>query len=360
MALPQTSNANDISTVIATLASRQGNRPKGPALSGPKRAAILMLALGEQYGGKVWQLLDDDEVRELSIVMSTLGTVEAEVVEDLMLEFVSRMSASGALMGTFDGTERLLQQYLPAERVNGIMDEIRGPAGRNMWEKLSNVQEGVLPNYLKNEYPQTIAVVLSKLKPEHAARVLAILPEDMALDVVNRMLKMEAVQKEVIERIEQTLRVEFMSNLSQTRRRDAHEVMAEIFNNFDRQTETRFLTSLEEENRESAERIKALMFTFDDLVRLDSGSAQTLLRNVDKDKLAVALKGASETVREFFLSNMSTRAAKMLVDDMGALGPVRLRDVDEAQALLVNLAQDLAAKGEIMITKSRGDEELVY
>src|SRR6201995_621509 len=291
--------------------------------------------------------------------MSTLGTVEADVVEDLLLEFVSRMSASGALMGNFDATERLLQQYLAPDRVSGIMDEIRGPAGRNMWEKLSNVQEEVLANYLKNEYPQTVAGVMSKLRPEHAAKVLAILPEDMALDVVNRMLKMEAVQKEVIERVEQTLRVEFMSNLSQTRRRDAHEVMAEIFNNFDRQTETRFLTSLEEANRESAERIKALMFTFDDLVKLDAGSAQTLMRHIDKDKLSIALKGASEGVRQFFMSNMSTRAAKMLIDDMQALGPVRLRDVDEAQGLLVNLAKDLAAKGEIMISKNRADDELV-
>src|SRR5215468_3794809 len=289
-------NANDITSVISTLAQRQQGKPR-EKISGPRRAAMLMLALGEQYGGKVWSLLDDDEVRELSIHMSTLGTVEADVVEDLMLEFVSRMSASGALMGNFDATERLLQQYLPPERVNGIMDEIRGPAGRNMWEKLSNVQEEVLANYLKNEYPQTIAVVLSKLKPEHAARVLAILPEDMALDVVGRMLKMEAVQKEVIERVEQTLRVEFMSNLSQTRRRDAHEVMAEIFNNFDRHTETRFITALEEDNRESAERIKALMFTFDDLIKLDTGSAQTLMRHIDKDKLAVALKGASDSVR---------------------------------------------------------------
>ncbi|TKT70531.1 flagellar motor switch protein FliG [Afipia massiliensis] len=353
-------NTNDIAGVVATLASRQNGRAKTKPMSGPKRAAIMMLALGEQYGGKVWSMLDDDEVRELSVVMSSLGTVEADVVEDLMLEFVSRMSASGALMGTFDATERLLQQYLPSDRVNGIMDEIRGPAGRNMWEKLSNVQEEVLANYLKNEYPQTIAVVLSKLKSEHAARVLAILPEDMALDVVNRMLKMEAVQKEVIERVEQTLRVEFMSNLSQTRRRDAHEVMAEIFNNFDRQTETRFITSLEEDNREAAERIKALMFTFDDLVKLDAGSAQTLMRHVDKDKLGIALKGANETVRDFFMGNMSSRAAKMLLDDMAAAGPVRLRDVDEAQALLVNLAKDLAAKGEIMLQKNRADDELVY
>src|SRR6201993_5065178 len=298
MAVPasQAQNSNDITSVIASLAPRQAGKERSE-VPGPKRGAMLMLALGEQYGGKIWQLLDDDEVRELSIEMSTLGTVEADVVENMLLEFVSRMSASGALMGTFDATERLLQQYLPADRVTGIMDEIRGPAGRNMWEKLSNVQEEVLANYLKNEYPQTIAVVLSKLKPEHAARVLSILPEDMALDVVGRMLKMEAVQKEVIERVEQTLRTEFMSNLSQTRRRDAHEVMAEIFNNFDRQTETRFITSLEEENRESAERIKALMFTFDDLIKLDSASAQTLMRNIDKDKLGVALKSANEEVK---------------------------------------------------------------
>jgi flagellar motor switch protein FliG len=361
MSTPTNKPQTDIASVIAALASRQGgdqsNRRK---LSGPERAAVLMLALGQQFGANIWGQLDDDELREISIVMSTLGTIEAESVEGLLLEFVSRMSASGALMGNYDATESLLKQYLPPERVNGIMDEIRGPAGRNMWEKLSNVQEGVLANYLKNEYPQTIAVVLSKLRPEHAARVLGILPEELALDVVNRMLKMEAVQKEVIERVEQTLRTEFMSNLSQTRRRDAHEVMAEIFNNFDRQTETRFMTSLEDDNRESAERIKALMFTFDDLVRLDTGSAQTLMRHIDKDKLAVALKGAGEPVREFFMGNMSTRAAKMLIDDMQALGPVRLREVDEAQSQLVNLAKDLAAKGEIVIAKGRNDEELIY
>ncbi len=350
----------DIASVVATLASRQAESRSERVLTGPERAAVLMLSLGEQYGGKIWSLLDDDELREISVVMSTLGTIEAESVESLLLEFVGRLSASGALMGNYDATERLMRQYLPPERVGGIMDEIRGPAGRNMWEKLSNVQEEVLANYLKNEYPQTVAVVLSKLRPDHAARVLSILPEEFARDVVNRMLRMESVQKEVIERVEATLRTEFMSSISQTRRRDAHELMAEIFNNFDRQTETRFIAALEEENRESAERIKTLMFTFDDLIKLDAGSAQTLMRHVDKDKLAVALKGASEPVRQFFLSNMSARAAKMLVDDMQALGPVRLRAVDEAQVLLVNMAKDLAAKGDIIIAKQRADEELVY
>ncbi|MGE0752475.1 MAG: flagellar motor switch protein FliG [Variibacter sp.] len=354
------SQGTEIASLMATLSGRQAVGPSGRALSGPERAAVLLLALGEQFGGKIWKLLDDDELRILSVTMSSLGTVEAATVENLILEFVSHLSASGAVMGNYDATESLLKQYLPGDRVSVIMDEIRGPAGRNMWEKLSNVQEQVLANYLKNEYPQTVAVVLSKLRPEHAARVLAILPEELALDVVNRMLRMESVQKDVLERVEQTLRTEFMSSLSQTRRRDAHETMAEIFNNFDRQTETRFIAALEENNREAAERIKTLMFTFDDLMKLDAASAQTLMRHIDKDKLAIALKGANDAVRAFFLGNMSTRAAKMLVDDMQAMGPVRLRDVDEAQMMLVNLAKDLAAKGEIMITKNRGDDELVY
>jgi flagellar motor switch protein FliG len=351
---------SDITGLMADLASRPQVNKGRRKLKGPEKAAVLMIALGEQYGGKIFSLLDDDELREISTVMSALGTIEAESVEELLLEFVTRMTASGALLGSYDVAERLLKQYLPQERVGGIMDDIRGPAGRNMWEKLAHVHEEVLANYLKNEYPQTVAVVLSKLRSENAARVLSILPEDFALDVVNRMLRMEAIQKDVIEGVEETLRTEFMSSLSQTRRRDAHEAMAEIFNNFDRSTETRFITALEDENKDAAERIKALMFTFDDLIKLDSGSAQTLMRKFEKDKLALALKGASETVRQFFFSNMSTRGAKMLVDDMQALGPVRLRDVDEAQTLLVNIAKDLAAKGEILITKSRGDDELVY
>ena len=348
------------SALAALSAGGRASTEAARALSGPRRAGVLMVSLGDKVSSRIWKMLDDDEIRLLSIAMSQLGPIGSEAVEGLLLEFVGRLSSAGGLTGNYDATERLLSQFMPPERVSLLMEEIRGPAGRNMWEKLSNVQEQVLANYLKNEYPQTVAVVLSKIKPEHAGRVLAILPEEFALDVVGRMLKMEAIQKDVLERIEQTLRTEFMSNLSQTSRRDSHEAMAEIFNSFDRQTETRFLTALEEQNRESAERIKNLMFTFDDLAKLDSGSAQTLVRQIEKDKLAVALKGATQTMRDFFLKQMSTRAAKMLQDDMQALGPMRLKDVDEAQATLVNLAKDLAAKGEIMITKNRADDELVF
>jgi flagellar motor switch protein FliG len=198
------------------------------------------------------------------------------------------------------------------------------------------------------------------VKGEHAARVLAALPEDFALECVNRMLRMEPVQREILDKIEQTLRTEFMSNLARTSKRDSHEMMAEIFNNFDRQTESRFLTALEERNRESAERIRALMFVFEDLNKLDPGGVQTLLRTVDKSQLALALKGASDGLREVFMSNMSERASKIMREDMDAMGPVRLKDVDQAQMGMVQVAKDLAAKGEIMLAGSGDEDELIY
>ena len=204
------------------------------------------------------------------------------------------------------------------------------------------------------------SVVMSKINPDHAAKVLGTLPEDFSLEVVNRMLQMESVQKEVLDKIEDTLRSEFMSNLAKTNKRDSHEMMAEIFNNFDRNTEGRFIAALEERNRDSAEKIKALMFTFEDLLKLDPAGIQTLLRSVDKDRLGICLKGASDAVRDLFFSNMSERAAKILREDMEALGPVRLREVDEAQMEIVNIAKDLADKGEILLADSGGDDELVY
>jgi len=328
-------------------------------LSGPEKAAIVLLALGEEHT-KIWEALDDEEIKEVSQAMAGLGTVSASVVEDLLVEFVSGMSSTGAIMGSYEQTQRLLASFMPQEKVDALMEEIRGPAGRTMWDKLGNVNEAVLANYLKNEYPQTVAVVLSKIKSEHAARVLGALPEDFALECVTRMLRMEPVQREILDKIEQTLRTEFMSNLARTSKRDSHEMMAEIFNNFDRQTESRFIAALEERNRESAERIRALMFVFEDLSKLDPGGVQTLLRAVEKDQLGLALKGSSDALREMFFSNMSERAAKIMREDMESMGPVRLKDVDAAQMSMVQAAKDLAAKGEIMLAGAGGDDELIY
>ena len=273
--------------------------------TGLDKAAMIMLSLGEDHASKLFGMMDDDEIKDLSQRMSTLGSLSSDLVENLFVDFVQQISSTGTLVGSYDSVERLLNNTLNKERVENIMEEIRGPAGRTMWDKLGNVNEVVLANYLKNEYPQTVAVVMSKIKSDHAARVLAALPDEFAMEVVSRMLRMEAVQKDILDDIEKTLRTEFMSNLARTNKRDCYERMAEIFNHLDRSAESRFLDALEKRSQEAAERIRALMFTFEDLIKLDPGGAQTLLREVDRSRLATALKGASEAIRNLFFSNMS-------------------------------------------------------
>ena len=331
-------------------------------LTGLQKAAIFILAVGEEYSTILLEKMDDEEIRDLSKAMSSLGSVSAGVVERLFIEFSESLGGAGGggLVGTLPNTERLLMAALPEDRVQSIMEAMKGPAGRTMWDKLANVNEEILANFLKNEYPQTVAVVLSKLDPDHASKVIAELPEDFSMEVIMRMLRMESVQKEILDHVEKTLRSEFMSNLGQTAQRDNHEMMAEIFNNLDRATETRFISSLEEHSREAAERIKALMFTFDDMARVDPSGIQVLLRQVDNSELGLALKGANEEIKALFFDNMSERAGKMILEDMDAMGAVRMKDVEDAQAKIVTAAKALSDSGEIVISGSDEGSELVY
>lgn len=328
-------------------------------LTGPEKAAVVMLALGEEASQPLWRSFDEDEMREVTLAITTLGAVHAEVVEELLFEFVGRLSNAGPITGSVDSARRLLQSVLPDDKVASILDEVRGPAGRTMWDKLANVNERVLSGYLRNEHPQTIAVILSRIKPEQAARVLGALPDLLAEEVVNRLLTLGPVQKEVLDRIEKTLRTEFIATLSRGEDRDPSEAVAEIFNRLDRSVERRFMSALERKNPSAAARVKSLMFVFEDLTRLDQKDMQTLLRHIDKSALAVALKGAPEEVRAHFFASMSERAAAILKDDIDIMGPLRLREIEAAQGRLVETAKALAEEGGLYLSKEP-DEEVVY
>ncbi len=337
-----------------------GEPPELKRFSGMQRAAALMLALGKDHGAPIWEQLSVDEIKELSSCISQLGRVPATVVEHLLVQFSGEVSSMTSLHGSYESTERLLGSILPDDKVKDIMEDIRGPSGRTMWDKLSNVNESVLAAYLKNEYPQTVAVVLSKLTSDHAARVIAELPRELAVDVIMRMLRMDSVQKEVIQEVEQTLRSEFMYNLSRQQRRDPHESMAEVFNALDRSTEETLLSALDERAPDSAERIRALMFTFDDLANLLPAAVGTIVRTADKREVALALKGAPEQMKQLFFSTMTERAAKLMREEMIAMGPVRSRDCEEAQSALVRLAKSLADEGKIVLVDPRSDDGLIY
>jgi flagellar motor switch protein FliG len=330
----------------------------GPALSGPEKAAIVMLALGEKRAAQLFALLDKHEVLEISRTMSSLGHVDARMVELLLTEFRQRMTNRGGVVGGVAATQKLLQS-LGTEQAGTILDEIRGAMTPTVWEELARVDDAVLASYLTNEHPQTVALILSRLEAEQAARLLAHLPEELATDVVLRLLRMDTVQEDLVADLERVLQAELAGTLSRGAGRDQHEVMAGIFNRLDRSTETRLMQSLESMNKEAAERVRAFMFTFEDLARLDGAGIQLLVRAAGNERLSRALKGAGEPLRDLFFANMSERAAKMLREDMQGMGPVKLKDVEEAQQFLVGTAKDLIASGQITLQGGQEDE-MVY
>lgn len=327
--------------------------------TGQQRAAALMLALGKEHGTPIWQQLSVEEIKELSSTIAQLGRVPVAVVEHLLVQFSGEVASMASLHGSFETTERLLDGILPGDRVKEVMDDIRGPSGRTMWDKLSNVSETVLAAYLKNEYPQTVAVILSKLRPDHAARVIAALPHDLSIDVIMRMLSMDTVQKAVLNEVEETLKHEFMNNLSRAQRRDPHETMADLFNALDRSTEEALLTALDEQAPEAAERIRALMFTFEDLTNLLPAAIATIVRNADKREMALALKGAPIETRQIFFASMTERSSKLLKEDIIGMGPVRSKDCEAAQSALVRLAKSLADRGEITLVDPQNDDAMI-
>jgi len=345
--------------VTMNMMAQIGEPPELKRYSGAQRAAALMLALGKEQGAPIWDQLSVDEIKELSSTIAGLGRIPATVVDYLLVQFSGEVSSMSSLHGSYESTERLLSDVLPTDRVKEIMEDIRGPSGRTMWDKLSNVSETVLAQALRHEYPQTVAVILSKLRSDHAARVLAELPRDFAVDVIMRMLRMETVQKDVIQEIEHTLRTDFMMNLSRSTKRDPHEAMADMFNALDRSTEEAMLTALDDRAPDSAERIRALMFTFEDLSNLLPAAVAVIVRNADKREMALALKGSPAPLRNVFFGAMTERAAKLMREDMAGMGPVRARDCEEAQSSLVRLAKSLADRGEILLVDPKSDDAMI-
>jgi flagellar motor switch protein FliG len=341
---------------MTMLATRSGKAREG--LSGVERAAALLLALGDEYGADVWTYLDDDEIRQVTAAMTQLGSLRPNELEKLITEFAERLPMISVL-GDYDRTEQLLKKLLPADKAELIMEELRGPAGRNMWQKMSNVQGPMLANYLKNEHPQTIALVLSRIQSRQTASVLTLLPEKLVVDVIDRMIHMEAVPKATLQNVEAALRSEFMSSISRATGRNVYEQMAEVFNQIDRDQEERILGALDKAQPDMAEKIRSMMFVFDDIADLEPQAIQTVIRQVDTAVLAKALKGSSARIRDTFVGNMSKRAGKLLLDELDILGPLRLKQVEEARQQIVTLTRELERKGEITITRADEADDLV-
>lgn len=329
-------------------------------IRGVEKAAILMMILNENIASKVFSALEDDEIREISQAMATLGSIASDTIEEVIGDFNSEINETLSFVGNIQSTERFLRKIMGRDKVDSILEDIRGPAGRNIWDKLGNVSEELLANYIKNEYPQTAALILSKLGPTQTANVLNSLSPEFAFEIMKRMVTLDTIKKEVLERVEKTLRADFISSLTKAQKQDNDQVIAEIFNNFDRSTESKFMGMFEEYSTEIADKIKSLMFTFEDIKKLDDAGLQAVLKVADKNKLTYALKGASQTIRDLFIKNMSQRASKILLEEIEGMGPVRLKEVEEAQSSIISVIKDLINKGEIEIKSSDDSDQLVY
>jgi flagellar motor switch protein FliG len=311
--------------------------------------AVLFMALDEDRTQAIFSRLDEGEIRRVSRAMATLGKVSVEQVERVIQRFRNEVGHTGSVIGTAESTERLLRRLLPNEKVNEIMDEIRGPEGKTMWEKLANISPEVLATYLRTELAQTSAVVLTKLPPQHAARVLALLPQVSVDEIVLRMVRMDSIQKHVLTDIETTLQREFITNLSRSYERDSSQIVAEILNRADKGLLERLMGHIEAREPQSAARIRRIMFTFDDLIRVDRSTFGTLVADCPTDKLQIALSAASPALRDLFFGNMSDRAASMLRDEIETMPLPRRKTIEDAQAEIIVIAKRLADEGRIFI-----------
>lgn len=328
-------------------------------LSGPERVAVMLLTLGEEQAGPLLERMDDSEVRIITRAMATLGSITGEVLEELITRFTEQFSQGGSIVGSADSTERMLRAFLPADRVVEIMNYIRGPAASSTWEKISMVDNNMLAKYLNGEHPQTIAVVLSKIDPDQASHVLAQLPEKAVPDVLQRMISMNAVPKEVLADIEEMLQRDLMLNYQSSQETNNLNHMAEIFNRTESEKSDSLLEGLKDDFEEEVWQIKQLMFTFDDLMDLDPNSLRTVIRSCESDTLTLALKGCTPEVRGKIESNLSERARTILQDNMDTLGPVLMRDVEGAKAIMVRKAKELGEAGVIVIERG-AESQMIY
>ena len=327
-------------------------------LSGTDKAAILLLSLETDIAARLIQSLEDSEVQEISQAMANLGKIPSEITEQVVIEFAHQINETLSVIGNFSSTEKFLRKVLSDEKVNTIIEEIRGPIGKNVWDKLNKINPRVLANFIKNEHPQTAALIISKIQPVTAARVLSILNSEFVTEILIRILSLEAVKKDVLDNVEKTIRQHFIGDVSRINQSDNNYVVAEIFNNLDRVNEERLMTILEKQNHEVACKVRKLMFTFDDLIRIDNNGMQALIRIIDKNQLALALKDASENIKQLIAANMSQRAYKLLMEEVQNLGEVKDKEIDEARSYVVRTTKEMIRDRTISLIETEEDEIL--
>jgi flagellar motor switch protein FliG len=345
-----------------TPATVSREKPAGPWPAPPvgpthcERAAIVMMALDAERSKRLLTQLNEDELRRLSSAMTRLGRTDIETVEEVIQEFRAQVGRSCSLVGGYETAQKLLSSFLPPEKVAEIMEEAKGPSGKNIWDKLAYIQPQTLSGYLRNEYPQTAAVILSRLPAHHAAKIMRLLPNKIAADVALRMVRLTSVQRPVLVDIEEALKREFTSVLGRAYERDSTSILAEMLNRSEQDMVDRILAAVEDKEPQAAARIRRIMFTFEDLQRIEPSSFGLLVAEIPPERITVALAGASDETKALFMSQMSERAQKMLAEEMENLPTPRRKTIEEAQSEIIGIAKKLIDEGRVVLREQEEEE----
>jgi flagellar motor switch protein FliG len=321
------------------------------ALSGSERAAIVLLSLGPEQAGRLVELLSEEEIRQISKAMARLGEIDSTIAHKVVQDFAANAGSAGSIVGSQQSTERLLRATMAGrdDLVDTIMQDIRGGGGAAIWDKIAALDAKAFANLIQHEHPQTVAVVLSRVIPDFAAQALGLFSTELASNVMLRMLEIEKIDSDVIEDVERGLWQDLQPLMQTDGGDDRHAFMADLIGRVDSDTEARLLGAMESESPDQAAQVRKHMFTFIDIAKMTDSSVQTLLNDVDKARLAVAIKLSDDAMQNVFLRNMSERQAKLLRDELQMLSNVRKSDAESAQREIVLLAKALAAAGSLQL-----------
>lgn len=333
---------------------------KKEGLTGKQKAATLLIALGQEVAADVFKHLKDEEIEQLTLEIARLHKVDSNTKDVVYDEFNQLMLAQQYIsQGGLNYAKELLQKALGEDRALSIITKLTSSLQVKPFDFIQRTEPSQILNFISGEHPQTIALIISYLPADKAGMIISELPPERQADIAKRIALMDRTSPEMIREVERVLERKLSSIVGQDYTSTGGlDALIEILNNVDRGTEKTILESLEDQEPELAEEIKKRMFVFEDIILIDDRGIQQVLRSIDNKDLSLALKGASEEVSQKILKNMSKRAAETLREDMEYMGPVRVKDVQEAQQKVVNIIRKLEEDGEIIISRG-GEDELI-
>lgn len=330
-------------------------------LTGREKAAMLLISLGPEKSAQIFKHLKEEEIEQLTLEIANIRTVTPADKEKVLEEFYQICLAQEYIAeGGISYAKEILEKALGTQKALEVINRLTVSLQVRPFDFVRKADPSQLLNFIQGEHPQTIALILAYLRPNQASAVLSALPQEKQADVARRIATMDRTSPEIIKEVERVLEKKLSSLVTEDyTSAGGIQAIVDILNSVDRGTEKHIIETLEIEDTDLAEEIKKRMFVFDDIVTLDSRSIQRFLREVDNNQLALALKGSSEEVQKIIFANMSKRLVEMIKEDMEFMGPVRLRDVEEAQQKIVNIIRKLEDAGEIVISRGGGDEIIV-